>query len=90
MTISLVPRTLDVDVYLVLDQLRTQGRLRREIDEEKSVAKQDDNKGSGGNDGREGSHDRPAQNFPEARPLGGKLYCFLFQNPYMSAAEILL
>jgi hypothetical protein len=33
MSVSLVPRTDDVDVYLVLDELRTQGRVWREIDE---------------------------------------------------------
>jgi hypothetical protein len=33
MSVSLVPRTDDVDVYVVLDQLRS-GRVWREIDEE--------------------------------------------------------
>jgi hypothetical protein len=32
MSVSLVPRTDDADVYLVLDELRT-GRVWREIDE---------------------------------------------------------
>ena len=34
MAVSLVPRTDDIDVYVVLDQLRTQGKVWREIDEE--------------------------------------------------------
>jgi hypothetical protein len=34
MTVSLVPRTVDSDVYLVLDQLSTKDRVWREIDEE--------------------------------------------------------
>ena len=38
MPISIVPRTDDVDVYLVLDDLRTQGRIWREMDEEMANA----------------------------------------------------
>src|ERR1044071_192252 len=34
MSVSLVPRTDDVDVYLVLDELKTHGTVWREMDEE--------------------------------------------------------
>jgi hypothetical protein len=34
MTVSLVPRADDVDVFIVLDQLRTHGTVWRAIDEE--------------------------------------------------------
>ena len=34
MSVSLVPRTDDVDVYLVLDELKTRGTVWREIDDE--------------------------------------------------------
>ena len=34
MTVSLVPRTSQADVYLVLDELQTQGRVWREMDED--------------------------------------------------------